>query len=224
MPKKIDAQILFVTVVYILGIILLISFNFMDLFTGRSNSDIQFNETFVGKYDDTDTDLLEIRLNEGLQSPIKYMKTQEFNKMIAIIRKIVYQDIIKYSKVCSDMNGSDGPQPNQMTLKCNTDSKAMQEEIVNHISEYIISHVKQTYKINLNPYQVTGDFMIHLNLLEDVIYPLLYSDLYTVHGIQYFDKKMLGDKVYSNLKIRDVLFTTLLRRGIEVVQDEDNQP
>ena len=182
------------------------------------------SESFVGKYDDTDMDLSDIRLNEKLQSPVKYITTSEFNQMIEMIRRIVYQDIIDYTKVCSDMNGSDGPEKNQMTLKCNTDPQAMQEDIVNHIADSLITHVKKTYGVNLNPYQVTGDFMIHLNLLEDVVYPLMYSDLYTVHGVQYFNKKMVNDKVYSNLQIRDVLFTTLLRRGIEVIQDMDNQP
>lgn len=181
-------------------------------------------EMFVGKYDDTETDLLNIRLNEELNSPLKYMTTGDFNKMIAKIRKIVYDDIISYSKVCADMNGVDGPEPNQMTLKCNVDPDAMQEDIVNHVSLYVISYVKESHGVNLNPYQVTGDFRIHLRLLEDIIYPLMYNDLYTVHGIQYFDKNMLGEKVYFNLQIRDVLFTTLLRRGIEVLQDQDNQP
>ncbi len=185
---------------------------------------MQAKETFVGKYDDTYTDLLEIRINKHIPSPVKYMTTGEFTLMIAKIRKIVYQDIIHYSKVCSDMNGSDGPQPNQMTLRCNADPLSMQKEIVNHIAEYVIDHVKQSHRVNLNPYQLIGDFMLHLNLLDNVIYPLMYSNLFTVHGVQYFNKNTLGVKVYFNLIIRDVLFTTLLRRGIEVVQDKDNQP
>ena len=87
-----------------------------------------------------------------------------------------------------------------------------------------IFHVKQSHRVNLNPYQLIGDFMLHLNLLDNVIYPLMYSNLFTVHGVQYFNKNTLGEKVYFNLIIRDVLFTTLLRRGIEVIQDKDNQP
>lgn len=223
MPKNVDMQILLVIMVYIFAVIWI----YLCYFSDPEPSDrylMDYNENFVGKYDDSDTALLEIRLNEELESPMKYMTTQEFDEMIAKIRKIVYQDIIKYSKMCSEMNGDDGPQPNQMTLKCNTDPQGMQEDIVNHIAEYIIDHIKKTRGVNLNPYQVTGDFMIHLNLLEDVIYPLMYSDLYTVHGIQYFDKNILGEKVYYNLMIRDVLFTTLLRRGIEVIDDQDNQP
>jgi hypothetical protein len=178
-------------------------------------------EHFQASFDDKNIDLLAIKAGEKLLNPTKYITVSDFNDMVMSIRQIVYQDIYLLSQVCSKMNGQDGPEKNQMTLFCIADVKGMQNEIVGHIANYVIDNVKSKYGINLNPYQVTGDFMVQLNLLEDVIYPLVYTNLYTVHGIQYFDLKMLQDKVYENLKIRDVLFGTLLRRGIDVSPDID---
>jgi hypothetical protein len=161
--------------------------------------------------------------DQYLQSPLKYMGTMEFNKMVAVIKKIVYQDMINYAKVCASMNGVDGPETNQLTIQCITDPASIHQEIVENIADFVINHVKEHHKINLNPYQVVGDFMVNLGLLDFVINPLLYSNLYTVNGLQYFTKNMLAQKVNGNLKIRDVLYTTLSRRGIDVIIDSDGQ-
>ena len=212
MSEYFDVEFLLVSLL----IILLIGIVYDYLSTGE-----QFQSSLDGALLDNNIDLLAIKAGEKLLNPTKYITVSDFNDMVVTIRQIVYQDIYLLSQVCSKMNGQDGPEKNQMTLFCITDIKGMQEEIVSHIANYVIDNVKSKYGINLNPYQVTGDFMVQLNLLEDVIYPLVYTNLYTVHGMQYFDQKMLQDKVYENLKIRDVLFGTLLRRGIDVSPDID---
>jgi hypothetical protein len=217
-----NSEILFVVILF--GVMVILIF----VLTPDSS-----NEYFVDKADDWDlnTDLLQTDYNDNpktltkvLLSSVKYMSVKDFNTMINTIRDIIYRDILNYSKTCADMNGDDGPQPNQMTLFCINDVQAMHEEIIDHIAEYIITTIKTKYDINLNPYQVTGDFMVHLNLLEDVLYPLIYSGLYTVHGLQYFDKTILKQKVQYNLLTRDVLYTTLLRRGLDVLPDADEHP
>jgi hypothetical protein len=189
-------------------------------------------EKFVGKSDDLDSDqdlsLLETNKSTLLQSPMKYIDTLAFNEMINSIRTIVYQDLLKFQSVCRDMNQvhTDGPEKaaddKQYTLVCLGDMSDLQASILDHIVMYIVDHIKEKYNININPYAMRSDLMLNLHLLDAVIYPIAYSGLYTVHGIQYFTESMLKQQISENLKIRDVLYSTLLRRGIDVTPDNDN--
>jgi hypothetical protein len=165
-----------------------------------------------------DTDQIYGMVNGISDSPVKLISTKDFDQMTTMIKNIIYNDIINYAKTCSTMNGSDGPEPNQMTLQCIADTMSMKDEITNHIAEYIIDQIGNKFNINLNPYQVIGDFMVNLDLINDVINPLLSSGLYTIHGIQYFDKNMLTNIISSNQDIQNVLYTTLQHRGIDVNQ------
>jgi hypothetical protein len=169
-----------------------------------------------------DMDQIYGMVNGIADSPVKLISTKDFDQMTTEIKKIIYVDIINYANTCSSMNGSDGPEPNQMTLQCISDTMSIKEDITNHIAEYIIDHISDKFNINLNPYQVVGDFMVNLDLINDVINPLLFSGLYTVHGIQYFDKNMLSKIISSNQDIQNVLYTTLQRRGIDVNQLNNN--
>ncbi len=216
MPHNLDTG----NILFILFVVIIIIWIRIAYISNNTSYDI-IGETFVDKIDDDNTDLLEIRLEDKLLGPMRYISVYNFNKIVETIRSIVYRDLYVYSKKCATMNGDDGPETSQMTLFCHNSINDIHEEIVSHIAEYVIDHIKSDYGVNLNPYQVTGDFMTQLNLLEDVINPLMYSNLYTVHGIQYFNEYMLEQKVYYNLKIRDVLYGTLLRRGIDVSPDID---
>ncbi|VBB18614.1 hypothetical protein YASMINEVIRUS_1077 [Yasminevirus sp. GU-2018] len=185
----------------------------------------QKREHFVEKADCTDADcedtsLLEID-NELLQSPMRYMTVNEFNKMVSDIQDLVIDKISDLVQTCSDMNGSDGLQKDHMTFTCLADTDDIEEQVVALIVAYIGSSIKKKYGINMNPYLVTSVFMNHLDLLDGVVYPLLYSKHFTVHGINYFTRDMLVEKVHQNLKINDVLYTTLLKRGIDVLPNND---
>lgn len=211
MLNNLDFEKLFLLIFLIISIIII----------AISINNDQLNETFVLKFDDTDTDQLESKIDNKLLGPNRYIYVNDFNEMVKHIRWIIYRDLYMYSKMCTDMNGSDGPQPNQNTFSCHNDANSMQDEIIKHVAEYIIDTVRTNYGINMHPYQVVGDFIFHLNLLEHVIYPLMYSGLYTIHGIQYFNPKMLENAVYYNLNVKDVLLETLLRRGIHLFPDTD---
>ena len=177
------------------------------------------NENF-SKYDE-DTDQIYGMINGMIDSPVKFLSPKEFNYMVSQIKIIIFYDIMNYAKVCADMNGSDGPESNQMTIQC-AEPTAIKSEITNHVAEYIINTIRQKFNINLNPYQVVGDFMNNLDLIRDIIDPLLNTNIYTVHGIQYFDKNMLNNIIYSYQDIQDVLYTTLQKRGIDVNQLDEN--
>lgn len=176
---------------------------------------------------DMNTENLNLNLNL-LQDPIntnnaRYMTTGEFNKIIVDMQTIITNMIIKEVENCKDMNGSDGLERKHMTFNCINNVSDIQNKILYKLSEYIIETVKSRHNITINIYAVYTDLMDNLDLLEDVIYPLLYSKHYTIHGINYFTKSMLIDKVVHNVKMNDAIYTTLQRRGIEVIPDIDDQ-
>lgn len=152
------------------------------------------------------------------------IKTSEVVTLIRDIHNIISDKIISYAKTCRDMQGSeiklqDGVRA--LSLACVTDSNALKEDIIQDIFEYIHGYIKKRFKINMNPYAVLFDLDRQLNLLEAVIYPLQFSNLYTVHGIQYTTEEWIRRKVEENLKVKDVLMTIISRRNIEIELDTD---
>jgi len=168
-----------------------------------------------------DTSLLEIG-NNLLLSPKHYISVNNFNCMVIDLRSLIVASLKEQVDNCRDMNGADGLEKTHMTFNCINDVESVQDVIINRLAAYIINDIKYVYKINMNPHLIISDFKNNLNLLEAVIYPLVYSDLYTINGIRYFTNYMLMNKVVNNLKLSDVLLTTLQRRGIDVLPDTDN--
>lgn len=153
-----------------------------------------------------------------------YIKTSDFNKLVANIKILIVDEIIKKGKVCQDLNGSEvgfGDECQHMTLSCITDPFSLEEEIALKIAKMIIDNVKKEFNINLSPYAVLTDIMRHLNLLEGVIYPLQYTKLYTVHRINYFNSRMVFRMVNDNVDVKNVLYNILSRRGIELYPNND---
>lgn len=167
-----------------------------------------------------------------INSPIRYMSTNEFNYLIDNIKNICYNTIKKEVSVCNEMGGSTQDMPfetsthslekHQMTFNCISDVKDIETSVINDIADYLIPYIKSRYNINLNPYAVIMDFKNNLELLENVIYPLLYSKLYTINGMNYFNDQMLKNAITDNLYVSDTLYTTLMRRAIDVKPDTDN--
>lgn len=177
-----------------------------------------------GKYEnfnsikDDDMDLMNIENN----NKIKYLDLETFNNIVLHINKIIYDELLKTSQSCSKMNGEnkhiDGLQKNQLTISCIADVNSLNESIVDNITRYVIDIIKEKCNINLNYYSVFFDILNNLDLLEGVIYPLMYTDLYTVNGIQYFTQTKIQN-IISNLFTRDVLYTILMRRGIDTISN-----
>ena len=152
-----------------------------------------------------------------------YMSVSEFTHMIHVLKRILVAVLVKKGQGCSDMTGEEkeAQLPQQLSLACYTDAESIKEELIIVMTKYLIQYVKQRFKINLNPYQVINNFYVHLDLEEAIIDPLMYSQLYTMHGIQYYNEKLAKKIVDGNLHLNDVIFTTLQQRGIEVIIDND---
>lgn len=215
-----DDNILIIVLVYLVGVILL-----FQCF-GQSKHDENKRERFRGIYD-PDTSLLLIQEDKKLQSEYKYISTEHFNEMIYEIRKIIYDDITYFSKTCDNMDGNiDGwnnPGSRRMTLMCYDDTQSIENTVITHICDYIINHLKTKYGVNMNPLLIFSDFRVNFNLAEDILYPLTDSTLYTEHGVRYFTKAMLKNMIDGNLSVKNVLYTVILRRGIDVIPDVDDQ-
>jgi hypothetical protein len=179
----------------------------------------------------TDVDFLDIITdnNFSLQTHrniVHRLNSSEFIDIVEQINVIISDKIIAYTKLCQGMNGDDALLPNEkysLNLACHIDAWSIEEDIVKDITKYIIKYIKIKFNMNLNPYHIIHDLMRHLNLLEAIIYPLKYSGLYTVHGIQYTNEKYIRQKVDTHLDIKDVLYTTLTRRDIILFMDTDQQ-
>jgi hypothetical protein len=180
------------------------------------------NESFIANHDDVLTDLLYIKNDDMFNSGMRYMSVSDFSDLLNQIRTLLVNKILEYSKNCQTMDGYSGLEKNQLSLKCYTSDEELEEDLILNISKYIINFLKSRYNITVNPYSILGDMMSHLNLMEDVLYPLMYSDIYTLHGEQYFTKEKVIEDVYYNLKLKDLLQTVLTRRGILVVIDHDD--
>lgn len=216
----------FNTILIILLLIVTVVLLFCDYYDNKGSYSECFEKsdtTCVDSVNDLcqDTNLLE-RGNELLQPPLQYMSVDDFNDMVNTIREIVINQITTLVQTCQTMNGEDVSIKSQLRFECLEDFEDMQSKVIDAIVFYVVVLIKKRFDLNLNSYLVKSDFMLNLNLLEDVVYPLLYSRLYTVHGINYFTKAMLKDKVDRNLKVNDVLYTTLLRRGVQVLPNDDD--
>jgi hypothetical protein len=191
----------------------------------QSTHDENRSETFRGIYD-PDTKLLLIQEDKKLQSEFKYISVEHFNEMIYEIRKIIYNDIVYFSKACNNMDGNiDGvnnPGERRMTLLCYDDTESIENTVITHMCDYIVNHLKTKYGINMNPLLVFSDFRVNFNMSEDLLYPLTDSTLYTEHGVRYFTKTMLENLIDQDLSIKNILYTIILRRGIDVIPDVDD--
>lgn len=155
-----------------------------------------------------------------------------FMDMVTAINHIISQKIIKSAESCKDMHGEAGLHDNRLTdhgntgttltLQCVPDLFGLRNEIINDIYKFINNVVKKQYNIEIDPALAMHDLHRHLNLLEAVIYPIRYSKLYTVHGVQYVTENKIRQMVNTNIEAKDVLYTILTRRGIEIMNDDDN--
>lgn len=179
-------------------------------------------EFFQSAPDDQSTSLLLIQEDKKLQDQYKYISVESFNAMIKTIQTIIYNDIVKFSKTCTDMNGYNEPGQERMSLQCYDDTIGIENVVITHICDYIIEHLKTKFKIRMNAYLIFSDFKVNFNLSEDILYPLSDSTLYTVHGVRYFTKTMLDTLISQNISIKNILYTILLRRGIDVIPDVDD--
>lgn len=209
-------------------------FNREHFLFNREYSDIPHNNgpsVIKADFDGSASYIIEDPL---INSPVRYMSTNEFNYLIDNIKKICYNTIKREVSVCNEMGGftNSNPKPletstnsldkHQMTFNCISDVKDIETSVINDIADYLISYIKSRYNINLNSYAVIMDFKMNMELLENVIYPLLYSKLYTINGMNYFNDQMLKKAISDNLYISDTLYTTLMRRAIDVKPDTDN--
>jgi hypothetical protein len=210
----------------ILLVVLIICVAYMAL---CDQSDIVRSEHYDANYA-PDTELLKIQ-NDVQNNYVgslssKYMTTSEFTEIVTNIKKIIVDQIIDFAEKCQTMNGTeyDKLQKHQMSLFCHNDATNIEETIVLAISDHIIKSVKNKYNnININPYQIISLFLVNANLTDSLIYPLMNSSLYTLHGIQYFTKNKVIDLVDRNIYLNDLLYTILSQRGIVVVMDDDQK-
>lgn len=165
------------------------------------------------------------------------VSTMEYLALVTEIKTAISNKIIDYAKTCQEMHGPvakqgpmvgpsnypailhDGTQG--LTLACVTDPYDLKNKIIDDVYEIIYKYIKSKFNININAYAVYHDLNMHLNLLEGIIYPLQFSGLYTVHGVQYTNERWIRDKVQSDINVKDVLITTLSRRNIELEVDTD---
>jgi hypothetical protein len=161
----------------------------------------------------------------GMRNKIvdNYITVDEFNEMVDSIKVIIKLNIIKYARECDKLNGDSTTLINnkQFTIVCNNNPWEMEENIIIEIMKYIIAYCENNFKISINPYQIIHTCMRHLNLLEGLIYQLQNSQIYTIHGYQYFTESLLDDKINKNLHINDVLHTLLSKRGVIVILNND---
>jgi hypothetical protein len=155
---------------------------------------------------------------------VHQVSNKELIALITEIEAYISNTIIKFAKTCQDMHGDevqlhDGKRG--LSLACVTDPYALKDQIIDGVYEMIYQFVKSRFDINMNPYVVYHDLNMHMGLMEGVIYPLQFSGLYTVHGVQYTNEAWIRTKVHDNIDVRHVLFTVFSRRNIELEVDTD---
>lgn len=176
-------------------------------------------ECFDANIENTDIDLLDIK-NPRTMNPWEITST-DFLYIIKNIEKLVIDSVIKSGKMCQNTNDNDKLRKQQLSLTCHSSLEEIENEIILDISNFVIKHIKKKLKINLNPYQVINDLKTHSGILESILYPLANSGRYTINGVQYFSEISLIDKVHDNNLISDVIYTTLTKRGINVMIDNE---
>jgi hypothetical protein len=151
------------------------------------------------------------------QNTRNVISKRDLTDIVDNVREIIINDLVKYGKICQEMNGDEVKMADgnyALSLMCNNNPWEIEKEIVNNIVKSIRDIIQKRFNINMNPYLLYHDISRNLNLLEGVIYPLQYSGLYTIHGIQYINKDVIRNKVNRNLDIKDTLLTALSRRDI----------
>jgi len=110
------------------------------------------------------------------QNTNNYLRVAEFTEMVNRIKQIIAETLQDLGKQCQGINGTeyDRLAENQITLSCHNDVGQIEEQIILGITRYVIGHIQNKFGININPYQIIGDMMTHLNLLESTVYPLMY--------------------------------------------------
>lgn len=153
----------------------------------------------------------------------KYMTVTEFTQLTNEIKELIVKYLVEKGRKCHELNGTNIHEMNekQLTLLCYSSVDELSESIILIIANHIIDYCRKRYNINVNPYYIITVFSSHLDLAEKVLYPLMNSQLYTLHGIQYFTQDIARKLVSENLYTNDVLYTVLTSRGIVVVLDND---
>ncbi len=170
--------------------------------------------------DDDVTDPSKERIHKNA---VNYYKVSEFTDMVLIIKQKISSMLIAYGKVCREQNGFDlvGDGVHMLSLNCITNPQEIEDTILMEVFKIIHKTIMDKYGINLNFHSVMSDLYNNLDLLEKVIYPLMYSELYTVNGIQYTTESRITDMVNQNLAMHDVLYTIISRRNIVLDMDTD---
>jgi hypothetical protein len=155
---------------------------------------------------------------------VHQVSNRELIALITEIKAYIANTIIKFAKTCQNMHGDevqlhDGKRG--LSLACVSDPYALKDQIIDGVYEMIYQFIKSRFNINMNPYVVYHDLNMHMGLMERIIYPLQFSGLYTVHGVQYTNEDWIRNKVHDNIDVRHVLFTVFSRRNIEIEVDTD---
>lgn len=172
-------------------------------------------ETFKGNKLDNITNNNIKHENDDLYH--QYLKTSDFTKITIDIKYIIYQNLVKMSYSCKEMNGV---KKTSMTLQCFNNDHDIEKTIIDDIRLYIKKTIKNKMNINMNDVLIMNDLYRNLNLLQNVIYPIKYSKLYTMDGEQYTTKKKIFN-IIDTLYLDDVLLTILSREGILLNYDHD---
>jgi hypothetical protein len=182
---------------------------------------VEPNENFKGYFEDPDIDLLDINTDIMNNVGVQHLRATDFSEIVNEMKEIIFRKVIEYGELCKGTNGLDILQKTQYSLGCYSDVAKIEDGIVMEISRYVIDYIKVKFNVNINPYQIVDDMKNHLELLETVIYPLSNTGLYTLYGEQYFTKSTIKRIINNDFLIKNVLYTTLSRRGIDVIIDDD---
>jgi hypothetical protein len=166
-----------------------------------------------------DIDLLDIK-NPRTMKPWLITST-DFAHIISNVEQLIIDRVIKSGKLCQNINDNDKLREHQLSLTCHSSLDKIENEIIFDVTNFVIRHIKKKLNININPYQVIDDLKTHSDIIESVLYPLANSGRYTVNGVQYFSEISLINKVRGNHMISDVIYTTLTKRGIDVMIDDE---
>lgn len=157
---------------------------------------------------------------------VNQVPNKEFLDLITVIKAQIADKLISYATTCKEMHGHEskprlGDGKRTLTLECVSDPYALQDELIKDTYNLIYDYIKDKFNINLNAYSVHHDLHMHMNLMEGLIYPLQYSGLYTVHGVQYTTADWIRNKVQNDIDVRNILMTVFSRRNIEIEVDTD---
>lgn len=206
-------------------IIILIALFISDCGTINRNEDFNVGKVECADSYCEDTTLMSTHNMNGnlLLDSYRYISVNDFNVMVQSLREIVVATIKKQVSVCKDMGGSGDDKTiiSQMTFNCINDLESVQDEVIDEIAKYVAKFIKKLYGFNINPLLVVMDFKNDYDILEELIYPLVFTGKYTIQGMQYFTENMLRYTVYTDQELVNALYTTLIRRGIDVLPIND---